>query len=175
MSRPCGMTPSRWPSVWKPSWVTNNPALSKAVPAIGTSCLVLMGHSRWAWTGGTYATGSRSSTTSKSLWARVRGSLEKMKQTRRPPAKRAWRCWGYTMQEAALINCDTRLLGRVGGWERVPLRLGGGLNLHLKQLSLSRLNHGLPRGEDEPGMREGTADVLYQIADVYLPEAASVL
>ena len=86
MSRPCGMTPSRWPSVWKPSWVTSNHALSKAVPASGTSCLFLMGHSRWALTGGTCATGSRSSTTSKSLWARVRVPVEKMKQTRRPPA-----------------------------------------------------------------------------------------
>jgi hypothetical protein len=41
-------------------------------------------------------------------------------------------------------------------------------------VSLSRLNHGLPRGEDEPGMMEGTADVPHQIADVHLPEAASV-
>ena len=43
-----------------------------------------------------------------------------------------------------------------------------------KDLSLSRLNHGLPRGEDEPGIMEGTADVPHQIADVHLPEAASV-
>src|SRR4029450_10008305 len=41
-------------------------------------------------------------------------------------------------------------------------------------LSLSRLNHGLPRGEDEPGIMEGIADVPYQIADAHLPEAAAV-
>jgi hypothetical protein len=42
------------------------------------------------------------------------------------------------------------------------------------QLSLSRLNRGLPRGEDEPGMIEGTADVPHQITDTHLPAAASV-
>src|SRR4030095_12843416 len=41
-------------------------------------------------------------------------------------------------------------------------------------LSLSRSNHGLPRGEDEPGMREGTAEVPHQIAAGPPLEAASV-
>ena len=41
-------------------------------------------------------------------------------------------------------------------------------------MSLSRLNHGLPWGEDEPGMMEGTAEVAHPIADVHLPEAAAV-
>jgi hypothetical protein len=36
------------------------------------------------------------------------------------------------------------------------------------QLSLSRFNHWLPRGEDEPGMMEGTAEVPHQIADAHL-------
>src|SRR5882762_9546606 len=52
MSRPCVMTPSWWPSASKPSWVRNNPALSKAVPASGTSCRDLRGHSKWALMGG---------------------------------------------------------------------------------------------------------------------------
>ena len=48
------------------------------------------------------------------------------RQTWYPASKRlgrAWRCWGYTTQEAALIHCDTRLLGRVGGWERCQAML----------------------------------------------------
>jgi hypothetical protein len=45
----------------------------------------------------------------------------------------------------------------------------------VRQLSLSRLNHGLPRGEDEPGMMQGPAEVPHQSADAPLPAAAAVL
>ena len=41
-------------------------------------------------------------------------------------------------------------------------------------MSLSRLKYGLPWRADEPGMREGTAEVPHPIADAHLPEAASV-
>ena len=41
-------------------------------------------------------------------------------------------------------------------------------------MSLSRLNYRLPRGKAKPGIMEGTAEVPHQIADVHLPEAASV-
>ena len=41
-------------------------------------------------------------------------------------------------------------------------------------LSLSRLNHRLSQGEDEPSMMEGTEDVPHQSADAPLPEVASV-
>ena len=41
-------------------------------------------------------------------------------------------------------------------------------------LSLSRFKQGLPRGADEPGMREGTAEVPHPSAAAHLPEAASV-
>src|SRR5262245_30527391 len=44
----------------------------------------------------------------------------------------------------------------------------------IRHLSLSRFNHVLPRGEDEPSMMEGTAEVPHQSADVHLPEAAAV-
>src|SRR5262245_29251712 len=54
------------------------------------------------------------------------------------------------------------------------IRICRGLQLIHKDLSLSRFNHELPRGEDEPGMREGTAAVPHQIADAHLPKAASV-
>ena len=41
-------------------------------------------------------------------------------------------------------------------------------------MSLSRLNYRVPRGEDEPSMMEGIADVPHPSAAAYLPEAASV-
>src|SRR4030095_8453850 len=43
-----------------------------------------------------------------------------------------------------------------------------------RYLSLSRLNYRVPRGEDEPSMMEGIADVPHPSAAAYLPEAASV-
>src|SRR4029453_11758445 len=41
-------------------------------------------------------------------------------------------------------------------------------------LSLSRFNHRVPRGEDEPSMMEGTADVPHPSAAAHLPEAAAI-
>jgi hypothetical protein len=50
----------------------------------------------------------------------------------------------------------------------------GATHASAAHLSLSRLNHGLPRTEDEPGMIEGTAEVPHPSAAAHLPEAASV-
>jgi hypothetical protein len=41
-------------------------------------------------------------------------------------------------------------------------------------LTLSRLNHWLPKGEDAPEIMQGTEDVAHPIAAAHLPEAASV-
>ncbi len=38
------------------------------------------------------------------------------------------------------------------------------------QLSLSRLNHRLPRGQTDPEVMQGTADVHHEIADAVLPQ-----
>jgi hypothetical protein len=40
------------------------------------------------------------------------------------------------------------------------------------QLSLSRLNHWLPRGQAEPEVMQGTAGFHYDITDALLPQAA---
>ena len=42
-------------------------------------------------------------------------------------------------------------------------------------LSLSRLNHRLPRGQAYPEVVQGTAEFHYQIADTLLPQADPVL
>src|SRR5215831_2439362 len=42
-------------------------------------------------------------------------------------------------------------------------------------LSLSRLNHWLPRGQAHPEVVQGTAEFHHQIADALLPEAEPVL
>ena len=60
-----------------------------------------------------------------------------------------------------------------------PLRLGDTLPLPYAQglaedLSLSRLNHWLPRGQAYPEVMQGTADFHHQIADALLPQADSV-
>jgi hypothetical protein len=52
-------------------------------------------------------------------------------------------------------------------------RLGGIAKLatsYSDDLSLSRLNHRLPRGQAHPEVMEGTADVHHQIADALLPQ-----
>ena len=41
-------------------------------------------------------------------------------------------------------------------------------------LSLSRLNHWLPRGQAHPEVVEGTADLHHQIADTLLPQTDAV-
>src|SRR4051794_27354214 len=38
-------------------------------------------------------------------------------------------------------------------------------------MSLSRLNHGLPRGQADPEVMQGTADFHYDIPDALLPQA----
>ena len=43
-----------------------------------------------------------------------------------------------------------------------------------RQLSLSRLNHRVPRGEDDPSRMEGTAEVPAPSVAAHLPEAAAV-
>ena len=43
------------------------------------------------------------------------------------------------------------------------------------QLSLSRLNHRLPRGQAHPEIMQGTAQFHHQIADTLLPQAHPVL
>ena len=40
------------------------------------------------------------------------------------------------------------------------------------QLSLSRLNHWLPRGQADPEVMQGTADFHHDITDTLLPQAA---
>src|SRR4051794_9168976 len=40
------------------------------------------------------------------------------------------------------------------------------------QLSLSRLNHWLPRGQSDPEVMQGTADFHHDITDAVLPQAA---
>jgi hypothetical protein len=40
-----------------------------------------------------------------------------------------------------------------------------------EDLSLSRLNHGLPRAQAHPEVMQGTADLHHHIADALLPEA----
>src|SRR5262245_14604230 len=42
-------------------------------------------------------------------------------------------------------------------------------------MSLSRLNHWLPRGEAHPEVMQGTAEFHHQIADTLLPQAEPVL
>src|SRR5712691_11101994 len=42
------------------------------------------------------------------------------------------------------------------------------------QLSLSRLNHWLPRGQAHPEVMQGTTDFHYQIADTLLPQTDAV-
>src|SRR2546428_693483 len=44
-----------------------------------------------------------------------------------------------------------------------------------KQLSLSRLNHWLPRGQTHPEVVQGTAEFHHQITDALLPQADPVL
>jgi hypothetical protein len=41
-------------------------------------------------------------------------------------------------------------------------------------LSLSRLNHWLPRGQTDPEVMQGTADLHHHIADALLPEADAI-
>ena len=43
------------------------------------------------------------------------------------------------------------------------------------QLSLSRLNHGLPRGQAHPEVVQGTAQFHHQITDAFFPQADPVL
>jgi hypothetical protein len=43
------------------------------------------------------------------------------------------------------------------------------------QLSLSRLNHWLPRGQAHPEVVQGTAEFHHQITDLLLPQADPVL
>jgi hypothetical protein len=42
------------------------------------------------------------------------------------------------------------------------------------ELSLSRLNHGLPRGQAHPEVMQGTAEFHDQIADTFFPQADAV-
>ena len=44
-----------------------------------------------------------------------------------------------------------------------------------KQLSLSRLNHWLPRGQAHPEVVQGTAECHHPIADALLPQAEPIL
>ena len=44
----------------------------------------------------------------------------------------------------------------------------------LNHLSLSRLNHRLPRGQTHPEVMQGTAEFHHQIADTLLPQADPV-
>src|SRR2546426_11845941 len=43
------------------------------------------------------------------------------------------------------------------------------------QLSLSRLNHRLPRGQTDPEVMQGTAEFHHEIADAVLPQPDAVL
>ena len=52
--------------------------------------------------------------------------------------------------------------------------VGGKLCLVVYQLSLSRLNHWLPRAQAHPEVMEGTAAFHHQIADALLPQANPV-
>src|SRR4051812_9607535 len=59
----------------------------------------------------------------------------------------------------------------------VVLNLGHRLaddDLELLPLSLSRLNHWLPRGQADPEVMQGTADFHYDIPDALLPQADPV-
>src|SRR5207253_5147984 len=64
----------------------------------------------------------------------------------------------------------------------IPLPPGGrdwdhliGLSLHVAiQLSLSRLNHWLPRGQTHPEVVEGTTEFHHEITDALLPQADAV-
>src|SRR5712692_3103818 len=44
----------------------------------------------------------------------------------------------------------------------------------IERLSLSRLNHWLPRGQTHPEVVQGTAEFHHQIADAFFPEADAV-
>jgi hypothetical protein len=76
-------------------------------------------------------------------------------------------------------------------WEPLPWRVGAFLAFHtgacppparvckhalalLLYLSLSRLNHRLPRGQTHPEIMQGTAEFNHQIADTLLPQADPV-
>ena len=70
--------------------------------------------------------------------------------------------------------------GRLSG--KMALRHGGGAPIQeapspwrTKRLSLSRLNHGLPRSQVHPEVMRGTAAFHDQIADTLLPQADPVL
>src|SRR2546426_7183038 len=41
-------------------------------------------------------------------------------------------------------------------------------------MSLSRLNHGLPRGQAHPEVVQGTAEFHHQIADTFFPQVEAV-
>ena len=49
-----------------------------------------------------------------------------------------------------------------------------GIQRKLYQLSLSRLNHWLPRCQADPEVMQGTADFHYDIPDALLPQADAV-
>src|SRR2546426_10298884 len=50
-------------------------------------------------------------------------------------------------------------------------KISGSVANHRKQVSLSRLNHWLPRGQAHPEVVQGTAQFHDEIADARLPQA----
>src|SRR5947208_9391873 len=53
-------------------------------------------------------------------------------------------------------------------------KISGSVANHRKQVSLSRLNHWLPRGQAHPEVVQGTAEFHHQITDTLLPQANPV-
>src|SRR5438094_7645003 len=54
-------------------------------------------------------------------------------------------------------------------------KISGSVANHRKQVSLSRLNHWLPRGQAHPEVVQGTAEFHHQITDPLFPQADPVL
>ncbi len=85
--------------------------------------------------------------------------------------------WGLPRRDTALprwlellqrFGPDLLPLG--GAPDAVPVRL----ILNIKDLSLSRLNHWLPRIQAHPEVVQGTTEFHHQIADALLPQADPV-
>jgi hypothetical protein len=72
---------------------------------------------------------------------------------------------------------DTQFTDTVSGVNSKNHRLSGGGTASFVQMihmSLSRLNHWLPRGQADPEVMQGTADFHHAITDALLPQADPV-
>src|SRR2546427_5862205 len=82
----------------------------------------------------------------------------------------------HCLQEMMLTGVRCSVAFPVSTRHRGELMLDRGVHIHTlpRHLSLSRLNHWLPRGQAHPEIMQGTTDFHHDIADARLPQADPV-